>query len=177
MALGAGQVLQAFHGYERGKEVGDGVPDVLTDEGSGRSMKLGRPLAMSLLIVDVFDGRGGSRANMLAVDPSGVVSEPLVAFGLGKGSDKANEMLGRQWRPDLGVAEVEKMCIGIIQDIAALDEKEKEVTRSVVDNDGTGVGAGAVQDDRKVGHIVCEILSKDGLSVKRLLLKEEDCHS
>jgi len=149
IALSASQVVQSFNGYDFESEVNDGlnIKTAFEYEYGQEYFSFGRPLAINLLIVDV----GENGAGMKAVNPSGVVSEQLVACALGKESEKANNLLQQRWQPNLSVAEVEKICVGIIRDIA-LDENSKENKES----------------DENEEILTCEILSSDGLITKKL---------
>ena len=97
MVLGAGQVLQAFDGYDKSGEAEEGVPSILDGSSGGKSIQIDKSLALSLLLVDVFGGDdGGGTATMIPVDASGVAARSIRAFGVGKGGEKVNDIVGGQ---------------------------------------------------------------------------------
>ncbi len=147
VAMSATQVMLCFMGYDVQDEINDGIRSILSGNGSrDDTISIARPLACNLLCVEV--GNGGI-CDMKLVDPGGVISESILGRAIGRGCDKTNSLLREKWRCDLCTKDLEEICI--------------EILRKTVKEEGL-----LSDSDSEKASIVCEVLGKEGLSVKKL---------
>lgn len=147
----ASRIFLAFMGYD--DEIHDGSVDVLMD-GNGDRMSIGRPLAVNLMVARL---KKDESVELMAVEPSGVVSGEIIGRALGRGCQKGTELLEQRWRNNMNTKELEELCISILREITLSEYL-------VGDHGGEGDY-----------NIVVETLDcKNGLSVERLPFPREE---
>jgi len=154
VAATASRIMLAFMGYN--DEIQDGTIDILMeDNGNGQErLSIGRPLAVNLIVTRIdFQERYGS-SELILVEPSGI-STMISGKALGRGCKRGGELLRQRWNSGMDLQEAQNTCIGILRDVAKLEQLVK-------DEDDAGHG------NSKEFDIVLEVLDSEGLHVKRI---------
>eukprot|EP00568_Trieres_chinensis_P004066 CAMPEP_0183294378 /NCGR_PEP_ID=MMETSP0160_2-20130417/2750_1 /TAXON_ID=2839 ORGANISM="Odontella Sinensis, Strain Grunow 1884" /NCGR_SAMPLE_ID=MMETSP0160_2 /ASSEMBLY_ACC=CAM_ASM_000250 /LENGTH=318 /DNA_ID=CAMNT_0025455697 /DNA_START=14 /DNA_END=970 /DNA_ORIENTATION=+ len=144
------EIFLTFMGYDRSKEIMDGVGPSVEESNGDDEFSMSRPFGVQALIVGV--GQGGPRqthATLKSVDPSGVTLS-WFARAMGKGSDTANKLLREKWRHNMEKEDLVVLCVEIVREVL-----QKELG-----------------EDFKSAHegseIVCETLNQHGIQVQQI---------
>ena len=144
--------------YSMDRSLFTSIPHVLKDERQGRGddgddeswITIGRPLGLKVFVLEVRLGNQSpplshSHAHIRIVEPSGIISPPLLAHALGQGNKRVNLLLHQRYKQGMSIQQVQDTCIDIIKEVLL---NENSDTESTLFKDYT---------------LVCEVLKKDGM--------------
>lgn len=155
LAATASRIMLAFMGYD--DEIQDGTIDILMDDNGKDRLSVGRPLAVNLIVARIdFQARS---SELILVEPSGISSK-ISGKALGRGCKRGGELLRQRWNDGMEVHEAQKVCIGILRDVAKLEQLVK-------DDDATE------EQSKHEFSIILEVLDCKGLHVKRFPFNEK----
>ena len=177
VAGSASQAFLSFLGHDRTREAGDGLGPLRGVDGDGEAFRMSRPFGLDVLVLGVGWGGIASEAESVggasvrSVDPSGTIGGPYAARAVGRGSDRANELLAEGWRAGMDEAEVEDLCVRILREIA----RDEMGIGTATDGDGDGARSdgGHADESGKAEadaapldgwDLVCERLSSSSLT-------------
>jgi len=171
MALAVSQVMLRFMGYDdmanRNQDLVLGqreyatdttlfasLPHVLRDleQGGDDLVTIGRPLGLRVFVTELKPSPLGIvQAHVRIVEPSGIISQPILAHALGRGNEEANKLLRDRYKWGMSVQQVQDTCVDLMKEVI--------------------LGYSSVERPFADHMLVCEVLHKDGIETRRIPLE------
>lgn len=127
------------------------LPHVLRDlERGDEWVTIGRPLGLRVFVSELRQSSFAVHASVRIVEPSGIISQPILAHALGRKNKEANKLLRDRYKQGMSSLQLQDMCVDIMKEVVLADSTDE---RQFADH-----------------ILVCDVLHKDGIDTRRIPL-------